>query len=158
MYTIRQGYWNFNNLPRHAQYYFAYRYRAKNRKTTSRNKEHHLENQSPTDKIYPQEDYYPLPSTTPVSPVPVPAVVSISRMNYDVPYNSNFPHNAAPFPAPQPVYGSGSAAYADIYNSSPHNMMLMNSGQHCVPQIDFANPINQTVDGSKRINWEHMVS
>lgn len=140
---------------------FFSRYRAKNRKTNVRNKEHRMENQSPTEKLYAQEDYYPLPNTTTVSPVPISTVVSIPRMNYDVPYNPNYPPNAAPYPTPQPIYSTTSATYPDIYNTSSHNMVLMNGGQQqFTAQSDFANPTspnNQNVDMNKRVNWE-MVS
>lgn len=125
------------------------------------NKEHRLENQSPTEKIYPQKDYYAMPNTSPVSPVTIPAVVSMPRMNYDVPYNPSFPPNPVPYPAPQPAYSTASVAYGDIYNGPSHNMVLMNGGQHYVPPPDFANappPSSQGMDVSKRVNWEHIVS
>lgn len=54
------------------------KYRAKNRKTMIRNKEHRIDSQSPSEKSYNQpEDYYtPVPNTAAPSPVSMPAMVA----------------------------------------------------------------------------------
>lgn len=142
---------------------FLRRYRAKNRKTIIRNKDHRLESQSPTaDKIYAPEDFYPLPpsNTTPVSPVTIPTVVSVPRMNYDVPYSPTY-HQTAVYPAPQPTYNNTPPTYPEVYNAPSHNMVLMNGGQQFGPQPDFAAgtvPISNQVEAGKRLSWEAMVT
>lgn len=114
------------NCPRGTNCTFAHsneeleKYRAKNRKTIIRNKEHRIDSQSPTDKVYPQtEDYYSMPNTATVSPVPIPAVVQIQRMGYDVAFNHNFGPNSGYSTAPQPLCTSYTH---DVYSSAPPNM------------------------------------
>ncbi|XP_049818439.1 uncharacterized protein LOC109604845 isoform X3 [Aethina tumida] len=91
------------------------KYRAKNRKIMNRNKEHRIDNQSPTDKPYPtsSDEYYSSPNTTAVSPVPIHAVVPMPR--YDV---SPF---ATAAPPPPPPYAPSPAAYqSPPYIAQPH--------------------------------------
>ncbi|KAJ8981205.1 hypothetical protein NQ317_014849 [Molorchus minor] len=106
------------------------KYRAKNRKSISRNKEHRIENQSPTDKSYQQtEEYYPLPNTTTASPVPIPAVVQIPRMSYDVPYHPS-PSYPPTQPFSHPIYQPQAATfpaylnqeYASVTHQAPPNV------------------------------------
>ncbi|XP_044271007.1 roquin-1 [Tribolium madens] len=149
------------NCPRGTNCTFAHsneeleKYRAKNRKTIIRNKEHRIDSQSPTEKIYPQtEDYYSMPNTATVSPVPIPTVVQIQRMGYDVPFN----HNLPPY-APQPIYAQTPPYPHDVYQTAPPNLVLANNDQFYPPQTDFTNighQSNQTVD--KRSNWDNVIT
>ncbi|KAJ8915807.1 hypothetical protein NQ315_004619 [Exocentrus adspersus] len=139
------------------------KYRAKNRKSISRNKEHHAENQSPTDKSYHQsEDYYAIPNATTVSPVPIPTVVQIPRIGYDVPYHPNpsYPPNQ---PFTQPIYPpqTGTFPIHEMYPSNANNVVLANGGQfYPTQQAEYVN-INhhtpQNVDIVKRPNWDAMI-
>lgn len=154
---------------------FFHRYRAKNRKTMIRNKDHRLENQSPTntDKIYSNDDFYPLPSqnTTPVSPVTIPpppppqTIVSVPRMNYDVPYSPTVPYPPAIYPTapppPQPNYNNTPPNYPEIYNT---NMILMNGGGGNHHHHHQFSPQQQQSDyattggdvATKRLSWEQI--
>lgn len=129
----------------------------------SRNKEHRLDTQSPTEKSYnPSEDFYSIPNTTTVSPVPIPAVTPVPRVGYEVPYNHNYP-TGGPYPNPQTIYPNNSGIYPshEIYPTSPHNLVLTNGAQFFPPQTDFhpsVTPVNQSPDAPKRGNWGDVVS
>ncbi|XP_022906041.2 roquin-1 [Onthophagus taurus] len=135
------------------------KYRAKNRKVIIRNKDHRIENHSPNEKSFPsQDEFYPLSSPT-VNPVQIPAVVPISRIGYEVPFNPNFPANApypngAPFPNP-PIYTTTPTNFPpDIYSSNPHNMVVTN-GASFFQSADFGNNAVSNNDLTKqRQNWE----
>ncbi|KAK4873000.1 hypothetical protein RN001_015029 [Aquatica leii] len=138
------------------------KYRAKNRKSVVRNgtgSKEHAENQSPTEKPYSQiDDYYPITNASTVSPVPMPAVVSIPRVNYDVPYNPTY--STSHFSTPT-LYGANTGGYQDIYGSTPQNVVLANGGQFYSTQPDYAAtaPNNhQTMEYARRPNWEQMVN
>ncbi|XP_031356684.1 roquin-1 isoform X2 [Photinus pyralis] len=139
------------------------RYRAKNRKSVVRNgtSREHIDSQSPTERSYNQvEDYYPIANTaTTVSPVPIPAVVSLPRINYDVPYNPSFSNNSH-YSTPQ-LYGTNASSYPEIYGNTPQNVVLTNGGQFYPPQPDYATtaPINQqTIEYARRPNWDQMIN
>lgn len=144
---------------------FFSRYRAKNRKSVTRNntntKEHHIENHSPTEKNYQQtDDFYPITNNTNVNPLTIPTVVPLTRMSYDVPYSPTYPSNPPHYATSQPVYGPNPGNYPDIYGNAPHNMVLTNGGQFYTAQLDYANtaPINQqSLEFARRPNWEQMV-
>ncbi|XP_063925442.1 uncharacterized protein LOC135139224 isoform X2 [Zophobas morio] len=150
------------NCPRGTNCTFAHsneeleKYRAKNRKTIIRNKEHRIDSQSPTEKVYPQtEDYYSMPNTATVSPVPIPAVVQIQRIGYDVAFN----HNLPPY-APQPMYAQTGTPYShEVYSTAPPNIVLTNNDQFYPQQTDYTNighQSNQNAD--KRTNWDNVIS
>ncbi|CAH1367477.1 unnamed protein product [Tenebrio molitor] len=132
----------------------VFRYRAKNRKTIIRNKEHRIDSQSPTEKVYPQtEDYYSMPNTATVSPVPIPAVVQIQRMGYDVAFN----HNLAPY-QPQPMYAQTGAPYPhDVYQAAPPNIVLANNDQFYPQQTDYAANAGHQSNQEKRSNWDNVI-
>uniref|UniRef100_V5G646 RING-type E3 ubiquitin transferase n=1 Tax=Anoplophora glabripennis TaxID=217634 RepID=V5G646_ANOGL len=137
------------------------KYRAKNRKSINRSKEHRAENQSPTDKNYQQtDDYYSIPNTTTVSPVPIP--IQIPRMSYDVPYHPNQSYPPSQ-PFSQAIYQpqAGTFPIHEMYTSNPSNVVLANGGQfYPTQQTEYAN-INhhtpQNVDIVKRPNWDVMM-
>ncbi|RZC34573.1 roquin-1, partial [Asbolus verrucosus] len=151
------------NCPRGTNCTFAHsneeleKYRAKNRKTIIRNKEHRIDSPSPTEKVYPQtEDYYSMPNTATVSPIPIPAVVQIQRMSYDVAFNHNFPPNN-PYPAPQPMYPQTGAPYPhDVYQTAPPNLVLANNDQFYPQQADFN--MGHQSNQEKRPNWDSMIA
>ncbi|XP_017769975.1 PREDICTED: roquin-1 isoform X3 [Nicrophorus vespilloides] len=137
--------------------------KAKNRKASLRNKEHGLDKQSPIDGVYQFDDYYPFPASNPT--VNLPAVVSIPRVSYDVPFpNPNFPTNG-PYPAPQTIYTPTTNYPPEVYPTAPsHNntMVLANGGQYYT-QTDFEGgppTANQNTEMPKHgyLNWEQMMS
>ncbi|KAF5287765.1 hypothetical protein FQA39_LY15701 [Lamprigera yunnana] len=125
------------------------KYRAKNRKSIVRNgtnTKDHADNQSPTEKIYSQvDDFYPITNASTLSPVPIPAVMPIPRVNYDVPYSPNY--SASHF-STQSLYGSNAGGYPDIYGNTPQNVVLANSGQFYPKPSDMEYP--------RRPTWEQM--
>lgn len=130
------------------------KYRSKSRKLMIRSKEHRVENQSPTEKSYAHEDYYPANNTT--SPVSIPAVVPMPRMGYEVPFSPNFSSTGAAFPTPQPIYTANPSNFPtpEIYPTSPHNIVLTNGTQFFPSQSEFVNsPNGQNID-LKRTNWD----
>ncbi|KAF5272622.1 hypothetical protein FQR65_LT04863 [Abscondita terminalis] len=138
------------------------KYRAKNRKSVVRNgssSKDHPENQSPIEKPYAQvDDYYPITNASTVSPVPIPAVVSIPRVNYDVPYNPTY--STSHFSTP-PLYGTNAGGYQDVYGNTPQNVVLANGGQFYPTQPDFPATTqnnHQSVEYARRPNWEQMVT
>ncbi|XP_023016148.1 RING finger and CCCH-type zinc finger domain-containing protein roquin [Leptinotarsa decemlineata] len=139
------------------------KYRAKSRKTVPRTKDYHIDNQSPTEKNYnSSDDYYSVPNTTTVSPVPLPAVVQIPRMGYDVPYHPNPTYSPAQ-QFPQPVYPPQAATFPvhEIYPSNHSNVMVTNGGHYYQAQqgeyVNHQQP-PQNVDVMKRSNWDAMIS
>lgn len=145
-----------------------FRYRAKNKKTNTRNKEHRLDNHSPNEKPFSgSEEYFPVANTN-TSPVSIPAVVPIPRIGLDIPYNPTFqpngtayPTNGTSFPNPQTLFSVTSSTYpTEIYNSNPHNIVFANGGQYyqSVPEFSASNPTTQNIDLKKQRNdWEQVV-
>ncbi|XP_028132577.1 roquin-1 isoform X1 [Diabrotica virgifera virgifera] len=139
------------------------KYRAKNRKTITRNKEHRIENHSPTEKPFNQsEDYYSISNTSTVSPVPLQPVVQIPRMGYDVPYHPN-PTYPSTQPFTQPVYQPQPSTFPvhEIYSPPNHgNIVLANGGQYYQPQQgeypSIGNQPQQGVDMKR--SWEVVMS
>ncbi|KAF7282829.1 hypothetical protein GWI33_001967 [Rhynchophorus ferrugineus] len=134
------------------------KYRAKNRKNVNRNKEHRNENQSPDEKVFPQpEEYYSVNNATTVSPVPIPAVVQIPRIGYNIPFNPNY----APSPQfSQPMFSAQSSPYnQEIF--TPHSVVVANGGPiYLNPQTEYhtVNPQSSSnVDSNKRPVWDQMV-
>lgn len=148
---------------------FYSRYRAKNKKTATRNKEHRIDNHSPNEKPFlTPEEYFPV-SNANASPVSIPAVVPIPRIGLDMPYNPTFtpnapqyPTNGTSFPNPQTLFPVTSNTYpTEIYNSNTHNIVFANGGQYyqSVPEFNPSNSTGQSIDLNKqRNNWEQMVS
>ncbi|XP_057661513.1 roquin-1 isoform X1 [Diorhabda carinulata] len=138
------------------------KYRAKNRKTITRNKEHHIENQSPTEKPFNQsEDYYSISNTATVSPVPLPPVVQIHRMGYDVPYHPN-PTYPTTQPFTQPVYPTPTTSFPihEMYPQNHTNIMLTNGGQfYQTQQGDFTTVGTQPQQGvDMKRSWDIVMS
>ncbi|KAG5870919.1 hypothetical protein JTB14_004140 [Gonioctena quinquepunctata] len=158
------------------------KFRAKNRKTVPRTKDHRNDNnQSPAEKTYASsEDYYSIPNTTTASPVPMPTAAVVQIPRYDVPpYHhpnpSYHPTNPAATYAPaqpfsQPVYPAQAATFPvhEIYSGGNHhgNVVLANGGQfyhQAQQQGEFQNvghqaQVAQNVDAVKRANWDAMIS
>lgn len=146
-----------------------YRYRAKNKKTNTRSKEHRMDNPSPNEKSFAATDeYFPVANTT-TSPVSLPAVVPIPRIGLDIPYNPTFPPNGTPyptngtsFPNPQTLFPVSSNTYpTEIYNSNAHNIVFANGGQYYQSMSEFnaSNSTGQNMELNKqRSNWEQAVS
>lgn len=157
------------NCPRGTNCTFAHsteeleKYRAKNRKAVVRNKEHRIDNQSPSEKPFiPVDDYFQMSNTTPtvVNPVTLPTIVSIPRITHD----GHFINTTYPTPAPypnQPVYGpNASTITPDIYSTNlPPNLPLTNGNQYYAQQ-DYgnSNTTSHVNDITKRANWEQLVS
>ncbi|GJQ67677.1 putative zinc ion binding protein [Trypoxylus dichotomus] len=162
------------NCPRGTNCTFAHsneeleKYRAKNKKTNIRNKEHRIDNHSPNEKPFSAtEDYFPAVNTN-SNPVSIPAVVPLPRIGLDIPYNATFPPNGAPyptngtsFPNPQTLFPVNSNTYpTDIYNSNPHNIVFANGGQYyqSMPEFNASNTSGQNIDLNKqRNNWEQVL-
>ncbi|CAG9856052.1 unnamed protein product [Phyllotreta striolata] len=138
------------NCPRGTNCTFAHsneeleKYRAKNRKSVSRNKEHRADDQSPTEKPFASpEDYYSISNASTVSPV-LTNVVQLPRMGYEVPFHPNPTYPAAQ-PFTQPVYPAQPANYPlhEIYQPTP-NIVLANGGQfYQPPQSEYQPAGNQ---------------
>lgn len=100
-------------------------------------------------------------NTTTVSPVPIPTVVPLPRMSYDVPYNPNYPNNTPHYPTPQLYSPNPGNYHPDIYGNTPHNIVLANGGQFYPTQPDYAStaPVNhQSMEFARRPNWDQVVS
>lgn len=147
---------------------FHFRYRAKNKKTNIRSKEHRIDNHSPSEKPFSASDEYFSVSNPNTSPVSISTVVPIPRIGLDIPYNTPFPPSGTPYPAngtsfpnPQPLFPVTSSTYpTDIYNSNPHNIVFANGGQYyqSVPEFNNSNSTGQNIDLNKqRTNWEQVV-
>lgn len=151
------------NCPRGTNCTFAHsteeleKYRAKNRKTVVRNKEHRIDNQSPSEKPFHPDDYFQISNTPTVNPVNLPTVVSIPRLTHDGHFiNTTYPTGAA-FPT-QPVFGPNASTFpADIYATNPQNLPISNGNQFYT-QPEYGNTTtNHVVDLTKRSNWEQLV-
>lgn len=153
------------NCPRGTNCTFAHsteeleKYRAKNRKTVVRNKEHRMDNQSPSEKPFlPVEDFFQIPNTQAVNPVTLPTIVSIPRLTHDGHLiNTTYPTTTA-YPT-QPVFGPNASTIApDIYTTNLPSLPLTNGNQFYVqPEFGNANT-NHVNDLPKRSNWEQLVS
>jgi hypothetical protein len=94
-----------------------------------------------------------MPNTATVSPVPIPAVVQIQRMGYDVAFN----HNLAPY-QPQPMYAQTGAPYPhDVYQAAPPNIVLANNDQFYPQQTDYAANAGHQSNQEKRSNWDNVI-
>lgn len=142
------------------------KYRAKNRKSMGRNKDHRSDNPSPTDKIYTQSDeFYPIPNTAAVSPVPIPTIhMPIQRIGYDFSYNPTFNPNtgysqmfaAQPPPPPPPMFPP------ELFSPNPHNVVTANGSQLLYttpPQTEFVPTAPQptNIDIGKPPHWDMMM-
>ncbi|XP_030763217.1 roquin-1 isoform X2 [Sitophilus oryzae] len=135
------------------------KYRAKNRKSLNRNKEHRMDNQSPIEKVFPQpEEYYSIPTATTVSPVPIQTVVQIPHIGYDI----SFPHNPHYPPNPQfaqPIYRAQPSYPQEVFTGA-HNVVLTNNGPiYPKPQTEFhtvSTQDNSNIENNKRPGWEQM--
>lgn len=123
------------------------KYRAKNRKTLNRLKEHRIENQSPTtEKLYTASDeYYSISNTATVSPVPMPPIpLSFSRIaGYDIPFNAQPIFQSQPFvPPPPPPPQQQQQQTHEIYTPPQHqNVVLASNGAAFYPSTrnDYQN-------------------
>lgn len=108
-----------------------------NRKSITRNKEHRIENQSPTEKPFNNQtdDYYPISNASTISPVSLPGVVQMPRMGYDVPFHPN-PTYPTTQPFTQPVYPPQPPSNFSVHEMYPNNpnIMMTNGGQFYQPQ------------------------
>lgn len=137
------------------------KYRAKSRKSTMRNKEHRIDSQSPSEKIYPQhEDYYSVPNTTAGSPVPIPPMAPPPNIGYDIPYNTTgyMRGNSNGFPPslhqPQPMYNP--PPYPHELFPGQSNLVLAGNGQgfYPSPSTDYQHEMHLSPQMEPRQAWE----
>lgn len=138
------------------------KYRAKNRKTMIRNKEHRIDSQSPSDKSYnqPEEYYTPIPNTAAPSPVSMPTMVPgmVQGMSYDVPPYIKYPRNTPHHSSPQQMFPNGLSPFSphEMYGSNQSNVMVSNNGQNYFSSPEFSdlNHPNLPSEAPRSTNWD----
>lgn len=101
------------------------------------------------------EEIYSLPCTTTISPISIPAVLPIHRLNYDISFHHNTTYATSP-PFAQPLYGTQTASFPvqEIYPANPQNVVLTNGNPFFPPHHEFNTLNPQNIEVVKRPNWD----
>lgn len=101
------------------------------------------------------DDIYSIPCPPTISPMSIPAVLPIPRINYDISFHHNTNYATSPSFA-QPLYGTQPTSFPlqEMYPANQQNVVLTNGNPYISQPQEYSVYHPQNVEVQRLQNWD----